>query len=66
MSWATRTTTIIGIPWGLFVLFLMASTGQHATPQFLLFWFLIFGVPLAVIWTLLFLILGDRGKIVRY
>jgi hypothetical protein len=68
MTWATRATLLLAIPWGLFLLAMSAPGNAHAFTGVWWDWIFLrfFMLPVVVVWVLLRLILGNRGSIRRY
>jgi hypothetical protein len=64
MSWATRITLIIGVPWAIFVLMLWWGTVTPDVGIILGAEQLLLGLsPLGVVWVMLRLALGNRGAV---
>ncbi len=63
MSWATRITLILGIPWVLLMLVILGSPPRG--DAWLYGVIIIGGGPLVLVWGMFRLILGDRGVVYR-
>lgn len=70
MIWATRITLLLGIPWTLFyafflmiVLYSPTYTPDYLSPVFWLPILVVWFLPVGVVWSMLRLALGDRGRL---
>lgn len=70
MTWATRITLILGVPWTLFMAFwgLVMFNGEgrnEASFGLALTMLAVWLIPTGAVWTMLRLALGDRGSLTR-
>lgn len=67
MCWADRATLILGLLWGGFMFLLLGPQNPYVFSW--LWWYgmaWLVGLPVAVVWIVLRLALGNRGSVSRY